>query len=120
MHYPPNTHIAQPLIRFPFPACRISLTTSHHLQESHCRFCKQALPSWKAAYSDLNAAAAPVMSIQFNGHTYWLQVKPGECGVEQFKDDVRRLLGLSVEQAFDITFECRVPGAGVGALVYIY
>lgn len=52
------------------------------------------------------------MSIQFSGHTYWLQVKPGQPGVEQFKDDVRRLLGLTAEQAFDITFECRVPGAG--------
>lgn len=59
------------------------------------------------------------MSIQFNGHTYWLQVQPGECGVEQFKDDVRRLLGLSAAQAFDITFECRVPGAGARAAPHL-
>lgn len=55
----------------------------------------------------------PVMSIQFNGATYWLEVKPGDGGVEQFKEDVRRLLGLAPEQSFDITFECHIPGAGV-------
>lgn len=49
------------------------------------------------------------MSIQFNGQKYWLEVRPGHVGVEQFKDDVRKLLGLHPDQAFDITFECRVP-----------
>lgn len=90
---------------------RWQLQSAGKEEESKCRFCKQPLPSWKAAFADLSGEAAPVMSIQFSGHTYWLQVKPGQPGVEQFKDDVRRLLGLTAEQAFDITFECRVPGA---------
>ncbi|KAF6258990.1 hypothetical protein COO60DRAFT_1270392 [Scenedesmus sp. NREL 46B-D3] len=91
---------------------RWQLQSAGKEEESKCRFCKQTLPSWKAAFSDLSGEAAPVMSIQFNGHTYWLQVKSGEGGATQFKEDVRRLLGLTAEQAFDITFECRAPGAG--------
>lgn len=83
------------------------------LQEKQCRFCKQDLPPWKAAFAALSqqpeASHVPVMSIQFNGQKYWLEVRPGVGGVEQFKDDVRKLLGLHPEQAFDITFECRVP-----------
>eukprot|EP00878_Enallax_costatus_P008809 GHUV01009209.1.p1 GENE.GHUV01009209.1~~GHUV01009209.1.p1 ORF type:complete len:273 (+),score=60.58 GHUV01009209.1:694-1512(+) len=83
------------------------------IQEKQCRFCKQDLPSWKAAFADLSTqpqnAHVPVMSIQFNGQKYWLEVRPGTGGVEQFKEDVRKLLGLHADQAFDITFECRVP-----------
>lgn len=52
------------------------------------------------------------MSIHFNGHTYWLQVQPGVEGLQQFKTDVCKLLGLTDDQPFDITFECRVPGQG--------
>lgn len=52
------------------------------------------------------------MSIQFHGQTYWLQVHTGEGGVEQFKQDVRRLLSLRGEDDFDITFECQMPGTG--------
>jgi hypothetical protein len=52
------------------------------------------------------------MSIHFNESTYWLQVHPGEDGLERFKGDVRKLLGLTDDQAFDITFECKVPGSG--------
>lgn len=82
-------------------------------EERHCRFCKQCLPDWREAFDEQAAAAPrtePTMSIQFNGQTYWLHVRVGEGGVERFKEDVRRLLGLTEEQAFDITFECRVPG----------
>lgn len=59
----------------------------------------------------------PVMSIQFNGQKYWLEVRPGVGGVEQFKEDVRKLLGLHPDQAFDITFECRVPIPLAGRLL---
>jgi hypothetical protein len=52
------------------------------------------------------------MSIQYHGQTYWLHVQTGEGGVESFKADVKRLLGLSPEDDFDITFECQVPGEG--------
>lgn len=55
---------------------------------------------------------APLMSIQFHGHTYWLQVHSGQGGVDQFKADVRRLLGLSGDDQFEITFECQMPGDG--------
>jgi hypothetical protein len=52
------------------------------------------------------------MSIQYHGQTYWLHVQAGEGGVEAFKADVKRLLGLSPQDDFDITFECQVPGEG--------
>lgn len=55
---------------------------------------------------------APVMSIQFAGQTFWLNVQMGEGGLEVFKADVKRLLNLSSEDEFDITFECLVPGEG--------
>lgn len=57
------------------------------------------------------ASTVPMMSICFNGTTHWLEVRPGTGGVEAFKDDVRRLLGLAPTQAFDITFECMVPSS---------
>lgn len=55
---------------------------------------------------------SPLMSIQFHGQTYWLQVQTGEGGVQQFQADVKRLLDLNSEDDFDITFECQVPGEG--------
>lgn len=86
------------------------------LQESCCRFCKKPLPHWRQAFkassSSQRVQVAPLMSIQFHGQTYWLQVRTGDGGVEQFKADVKRLLDLSSEDDFDITFECQVPGDG--------
>lgn len=60
------------------------------------------------------------MSIQFNGQKYWLEVRPGDGGVEQFKEDVRRLLGLLPDQAFDITFECKVPVPLAGRTQHVW
>lgn len=92
---------------------RWQLQSAGRQEEKQCRFCKQDLPSWKTAFAELTqqpeTSHVPVMSIQFNGQKYWLEVRPGAGGVEQFKEDVRKLLGLHQEQAFDITFECRVP-----------
>jgi hypothetical protein len=55
------------------------------------------------------------MSIQFGEQTFWLNVATGSGGVERFKADVRRLLGLSAHDEFDITFECTVPLDGAFA-----
>ncbi|KAF8073099.1 UXT-like protein [Scenedesmus sp. PABB004] len=101
---------------------RWQLQSAGREEERMCRFCRATLPSWKDAFAHLAPPAdagddgaepapggAPVMSIQFRGATYFLEVTPGHS-VERFKGDVRRLLGLGSEQAFDITFECTPPG----------
>lgn len=95
---------------------RWQLQSAGRKEERQCRFCRAELPDWRAVFGtpaspSAAAGADPIMSITHAGSTYWLQVKLGEGGVEAFKDDVRRLLGLSEEQAFDITFECRLPSA---------
>lgn len=87
-------------------------------QEFCCRFCNQPLPHWRQTFkqqksSSLVRPVAPLMSIQFHGQTYWLQVQMGEGGVNQFQSDVKRLLDLNSEDDFDITFECQVPGEGM-------
>lgn len=87
-------------------------------EELCCRFCRQPLPHWRQAFQHRCAAPAssdacnvtPLMSIQFHGQTYWLQVHTGEGGVAQFRADVKRLLGLDAQDDFDITFELQVPG----------
>lgn len=90
-------------------------------EELCCRFCRQPLPHWRQAFQHRCAPASsdacdvtPLMSIQFHGQTYWLQVHTGEGSVAQFKADVKRLLGLDTEEDFDITFELQVPGEGEG------
>eukprot|EP00877_Chromochloris_zofingiensis_P001311 jgi/Chrzof1/11180/Cz05g27040.t1 len=90
---------------------RWQLQSAGKVEETKCRFCDCQLPPWQSAFWPADTAASvPVMSIHFNGHTYWLQVQPGVEGLQQFKTDVCKLLGLTDDQPFDITFECRVPG----------
>ncbi len=49
-----------------------------------------------------------VMAIKFDGKTYKLRVQPGPEGLQLFKEQVRQLLGLDINEEFDVSFECQV------------
>ena len=60
-----------------FAGSRLSITVAFwpRLQEKQCRFCKQALPSWKEVFPLQGLdSGSPIMSVHFNGNTYWLKV----------------------------------------------
>lgn len=92
---------------------RWQLQSAGRTEETRCRFCNNVLPDWRESITPPDVRpAVPVMSIHFHNTTYWLEVRPGPEGLSKFQSEVRRLLGLSDNQDFDITFECKVPGTG--------
>jgi hypothetical protein len=47
------------------------------------------------------------------GRVHKLRIQPGPGAQECFQRQVRELLGLPPDGAFDVTFECKAPTTGV-------
>ena len=56
--------------------------------------------------------ATPVMTVVHNGVTHQVRVEPGPDGRERFQSMIRKIFNLGEEDAIQLTFGCRVPGAG--------
>jgi hypothetical protein len=61
-------------------------------------------PAPAAASAGAGGAGAPIIAVHLNGSTCHIEV-PAGCGLERFKSIVRRRLGLSPAQNFDINFD---------------
>lgn len=53
-----------------------------------------------------------VMAVSVRGKVYKLRVRPGPEGKEDFKRQIRQLLGFSADMDFDVIFECKTPHNG--------
>ena len=49
------------------------------------------------------------MAVVFNGVAHKIPVRPGPDGIAEFKQRVKELFGLPLDQDFEVTFECRSP-----------
>lgn len=52
------------------------------------------------------------MAVSVRGRVHKLRVCPGPEGKEDFKRQVRQLLGYSDDMEFDVIFECKTPHSG--------
>jgi hypothetical protein len=52
------------------------------------------------------------MAVSVRGKVYKLRVRPGPEGKEDFKRQIRALLGFSPDMDFDVIFECKTPHNG--------
>lgn len=52
------------------------------------------------------------MAVSVRGKVYKLRVRPGPEGKEDFKRQIRSLLGFSADMDFDVIFECKTPHNG--------
>ncbi|MEW5297457.1 MAG: hypothetical protein WDW36_000663 [Sanguina aurantia] len=92
---------------------RWQLTSAGRREESTCRFCSTILPDWKPALTPHNVKpVSPVMAIKFEGRTYKLKVRPGQAGLEDFQQQVQKLLGFEITSEFEVMFECKAPQTG--------
>lgn len=82
-------------------------------EERFCRFCSEEFPDWKDSLtpSDLKPST-PIMAVSVRGKVHKLRVKPGPEGKEDFKRQVRQLLGYDDTMEFDVIFECKTPHSG--------
>lgn len=55
------------------------------------------------------------MAVSVRGRVHKLRVRPGPEGKEDFKRQVRQLLGYSDDMEFDVIFECKTPHSGMGS-----
>lgn len=76
-----------------------------------CRFCKAELPDWREAHADM-PKATPIMTVVHNGVTHQVAVESGADGQRRFQETIRKIFNLSETDAIQLTFGCRVPGAG--------
>lgn len=53
-----------------------------------------------------------IMAVSVRGRVHKLRVRPGPDGKEDFKRQVRQLLGYSDDMEFDVIFECKTPHNG--------
>ena len=88
-------------------------------KESHCEFCDCTLPDWKATLTPVCGADAPaVMNVNFDGHTYSFEVKPGAAGYKQFTQAIREAFSLPEDSELNITFTCDEPSQGTDNTVH--
>lgn len=80
-------------------------------EERQCRFCKVELPDWRDAHANM-PKATPIMTVVHNGVTHQVTVEPGPNGQERFQATIRKIFNLGESDAIQLTFGCRVPGAG--------
>jgi hypothetical protein len=52
------------------------------------------------------------MAVSVRGRVHKLRVRPGPDGKEDFKRQVRALLGYDDSMEFDVIFECKTPHSG--------
>ena len=97
---------------------RWQLQQAGKAEERTCRFCKDELPDWRETHQGL-PKATPIMTVVHEGVTHQVAVEPGKEGQEKFKADIRRIFGLSEQDAIQLTFGCRVPGSGA-SFAYIH
>lgn len=89
---------------------RWQLQSAGKSEEHCCRFCQAPYPDWKATLTPANLnPAIPVVSVQYNGATYRLRVKPGPKGLATFQKQLQAITGLSALDCMQITFQCRAP-----------
>ncbi|KAF8072342.1 hypothetical protein HT031_000001 [Scenedesmus sp. PABB004] len=82
-------------------------------EERYCRFCNGEYPDWKRALTpEALQPTTPVMAVSVRGRVHKLRVKPGPEGKEEFKRQVRALLGYDDTMDFDVIFECKTPHSG--------
>lgn len=73
------------------------------------------LPDWKQVLTVAGptAARAPaVMTVSFNGRTFFFHVEPGEEGYRKFTADVKAAFTLPDDCDLNITFTCDEPATG--------
>lgn len=80
-------------------------------EERFCRFCNAELPDWRDVHVGF-PKATPVMTVVHNGVTHQVRVDSGPGGRERFQSMIRKIFNLGEEDAIQLTFGCRVPGAG--------
>ncbi|GBF92301.1 hypothetical protein Rsub_05384 [Raphidocelis subcapitata] len=93
---------------------RWQLQSAGTRRETHCDFCREALPEWKDVLtpnSDTTSAPA-VMNVNFDNKTYSFTVAPGSDGYRQFTQAIRRAFHLPDDSELNITFTCDEPSSG--------
>lgn len=101
--------------RVAHPSClaRWQLQSAGKSEELHCRFCNKHLPDWRHVMTPQNSKqVTPYMRVSYGGKNYKLKVNPGPDGLQQFENEVRKLLKLPTGQDFEVIFHCRAPGSG--------
>ncbi|KIY97398.1 hypothetical protein MNEG_10565 [Monoraphidium neglectum] len=93
---------------------RWQLQSAGTRRETHCDFCREALPDWKDVLtpnSDTTSAPA-VMNVNFDHKTYSFTVAPGPEGYKQFTQAIRKAFHLPDDSELNITFTCDEPSSG--------
>lgn len=91
---------------------RWQLQSAGTRRETHCDFCGQQLPDWKQVLTVTGPSAvrAPaVMTVTFNGRTFFFHVEPGPEGYRKFTADVKAAFTLPDDCDLNITFTCDEP-----------
>ncbi|WIA28009.1 hypothetical protein OEZ86_010597 [Tetradesmus obliquus] len=92
---------------------RWQLQQAGRREEHYCRFCEQAYPDWKDSLTPKELKpSTPIMAVSVRGRVHKLRVRPGPDGKEDFKRQVRALLGYDDSMEFDVIFECKTPHSG--------
>eukprot|EP00882_Tetradesmus_deserticola_P013550 GHRQ01014386.1.p1 GENE.GHRQ01014386.1~~GHRQ01014386.1.p1 ORF type:complete len:199 (+),score=21.36 GHRQ01014386.1:67-663(+) len=92
---------------------RWQLQQAGRREEHYCRFCEQAYPDWKDSLTPKELKpSTPIMAVSVRGRVHKLRVRPGPDGKEDFKRQVRVLLGYDDSMEFDVIFECKTPHSG--------
>lgn len=92
---------------------RWQLQSAGSRRETHCDFCKDALPDWKQVLTPACGAAAPaVMNVNFDSKTYSFDVQPGQDGYKLFTEAIRKAFCLPDDSELNITFTCDEPSTG--------
>eukprot|EP00775_Hariotina_reticulata_P005703 gene5703-5942_t len=92
---------------------RWQLQQAGRSEERYCRFCNKEYPDWKDALTPIELRpTTPIMAVSVRGRVHKLRVKPGPEGKEDFKRQVRQLLGYDDSMEFDVIFECKTPHSG--------
>jgi hypothetical protein len=82
-------------------------------EERKCRFCGHQYPDWRSILTpaEINPIT-PVMAVSVHGQVHKIKVHPGPDGKEEFKRQLRELLGYDDSEDFDVIFECKTPHSG--------
>uniref|UniRef100_A0A383VB01 RING-CH-type domain-containing protein n=1 Tax=Tetradesmus obliquus TaxID=3088 RepID=A0A383VB01_TETOB len=92
---------------------RWQLQQAGRREEHYCRFCEKAYPDWKDSLTPKELKpSTPIMAVSVRGRVHKLRVRPGPDGKEDFKRQVRALLGYDDSMEFDVIFECKTPHSG--------
>lgn len=92
---------------------RWQLQNAGKKEEKYCRFCQQRYPDWRNSLTPGEITpSTPVMAVSVRGKVYKLRVRSGPEGKEDFKRQIRQLLGFTQDMDFDVIFECKTPHNG--------